>query len=82
MPNLDGQLTGTDASLIRIEVKLDSALASQIDHEARLRRIEEHGTATLQDRVSALERWRYALPTAAFLAICSIVGNVIIAVLK
>lgn len=35
--------------LVRIETKLDAALADQTDHETRLR---------------ALERWKYAIPAS------------------
>lgn len=47
--------------LVRIETKLDVALRQQEDHEGRIR---------------ALERWRYALPTAALLSIASTVTAV------
>lgn len=48
--------------LARIEVKLDEVLKVHADHENRLR---------------AVERWKYALPVTAFTALVSVVLTVI-----
>jgi hypothetical protein len=68
--------------LIRIETKLDMALRAQDDHEGRIRALESHGTLTHGDRITALERWRYALPVAALLSLVSIVAAVTTAYLR
>lgn len=59
--------------LIRIETKLDITLRQQEDHEGRMRVLESHGTADHDTRISALERWRYALPTSTLLSLASVV---------
>lgn len=55
--------------LARIEVKLDIVLSSHVDHETRIRNIEGHGTGDHDPRITALERWRYALPATAILTV-------------
>lgn len=68
--------------LVRIETKLDLALRQQEDHERRLRVLESHGTSDIDIRVTSLERWRYALPTAAFLSLASMATAVVTALLR
>lgn len=59
--------TETALLLVRIDTKLDIALRQQEDHEGRLR---------------ALERWRYALPTSAVLAVASAITAVLSALMR
>jgi hypothetical protein len=40
MPSDGGVVDSATERLVRIETKLDAALASQADHESRLRRVE------------------------------------------
>jgi hypothetical protein len=77
-----GETQESQLLLVRIETKLDLALRQQEDHEYRLRILESHGTASHGDRLSMLERWRYALPTAAVLSLASMVSVVVTTVWK
>lgn len=72
----------TSLLLVRIETKLDLALRQQEDHERRLRALEAQGTASHEERLTTLERWRYALPTAAVLSAGSIITAVATAVVR
>jgi hypothetical protein len=71
-----------ELALARIEVKLDTAIKGQDDHETRLRLVEGHNTGSLDARVNALERWRYAFPSIASLALLIAAVSLIVAILK
>lgn len=68
--------------LVRIETKLDVALRAQEDHERRIRALESHGTNDHDVRLTAVEKWRYALTPTIFLSIASIATAVSTAVLR
>lgn len=74
-------MTEPDSSfqLVRIEVKLDQALAGNADHETRLRLLESHGTSDHGQRISEVERWRYAVPMAAVAIVASSAAQIIAA---
>lgn len=72
----------TQYLLVRIETKLDIALRQQEDHEGRIRTLESHGSGSHEERITALERWRYALPTAAVLSAASCITAVATAVIR
>ncbi|KPI09942.1 hypothetical protein OV450_3433 [Actinobacteria bacterium OV450] len=69
--------------LARVEVKIDQIIEIQRirgeDHETRLRVLESHQTSDHDARLSALEHWRYALPTTA---VVLAVASTVIAVLN
>lgn len=82
----EGSLTQRDI-LIGLDKKVDDvrdAVATLVekssnqadvldDHETRIRALEEHMPDDAKARISALERFRFAFPSLAFLAfLCSV----------
>lgn len=57
--------------LARIEVKLDLVLARYQDHEDRIRHLEK-GEKT-DERLTALERWRWGIPANVFVSLSAII---------
>lgn len=52
---------------------MEEKLAAIPDHENRIRELEGKIPVKLHERVTSLEKWRYALPTSIFMAFVSIV---------
>lgn len=79
-PEDTGGVTGI--ILARIEVKLDTALSTVMDHEHRIRALEAHNTTDHGARLTALERWRYAVPAALVVTLISGATAVITTLIK
>lgn len=58
---------------------MTTLVAGHADHETRLRTLESFATNDHADRLNSLERWRYALPTTAFILASVSIGSSIFA---
>lgn len=69
---MDEDSSTTGERLVRIETKLDNFLSRFEDHEARIRTLEKNLPVNADERLTGVERWKYALPA-------SVLGTVIAA---
>jgi hypothetical protein len=72
-PELVSEIRAMREQLIRMDERMNMVQ----DHETRIRTLEAYNLADHGGRLSALEKWRYALPAALVLAVGSVASQLI-----